>query len=260
MDSLIKTQKNGAVFEITLNRPERLNALTMDLFTELNTALDAAAAEDISCVVFRGEGKVFCVGGDIKVFADVANSGQKIPEAAPDLLHEAIIKMRSLAKPILTLVHGACAGAGISLALASDLVMAAAETKFNLAYVGIGLSPDGGSTYFLPRHLGAKKAMEIFLTGMTFSAQEALDMGLINRVVDPGDLFEQGQAMAQMLAMGPTVAFARLKKMINQTFDNTLGEQLKLESQCFSECSATEDFKSGVNAFLAKQPPVFQGR
>lgn len=259
-NSPVKFEANGAVFEIILNRPNRLNAMNMEFFHEFTKILDQAAAPEFRAVIVRGEGKLFCVGGDIQIFAEVAKSGMIIPESAPDLLHESITKIRNLQKPVIAVVHGACAGAGLSLALACDLVIAAAGTRFNLAYVGIGLSPDGGSTHFLPRHVGLKKAMEIFLTGKTFMAEEALEMGIINRIVDATEVLEQGRMMAQMLAMGPTQAYGRLKKLLGQTFDNTLEQQLRQESIHFSASSATADFRAGVNGFLKKEQPVFEGK
>lgn len=257
---MIKTESSGAVFEIILNNPAARNAMDLEFFDGMIAALHQAEDAAIRCVIIRGEGPLFCVGGNLKIFAKVANSGQIIPKSAPDRLHEMIHLMRRLRKPVLALVHGACAGAGLSLALACDLVFAAEGTKFNLAYVGVGLSPDGGSTYFLPRHVGMKKAMEIFLTGQTVDASEALNLGLINRILPVADFLSEGRQLAQVLAMGPTAAYGRLKSLVNQTYHNTLEQQLDAEAQFFSESSGTEDFRGAVNSFLQKQPPVFQGK
>lgn len=260
MTTPIKTEINGPVLEIILNRPEQRNAMTIELFDAFETALSRAEKPDVRAVLVRGEGKAFCVGGDIRVFAEVAGRGDFIPEAAPDHLHRSIERIRAMEKPVLAVVHGPCAGAGLSLVLACDLAVAAEDSKFNLAYVGIGLSPDGGSTYFLPRHVGMKRATEIFMTGGTMTAAEALALGLVNRVTPAEDVLEQGRAMAQILSMGPTLAYARLKKLMNVTFDNSIAEQLALESKFFSASSKTEDFREGVAAFLGKRAPEFQGK
>lgn len=256
----IKTEINGPVLEIVLNRPEQRNAMTIELFDAMEAALSIAEKPEVRAVLVRGEGRAFCVGGDIRVFADVAARGEHIPEAGPDHLHRSIERIRALEKPVLAVVHGACAGAGLSLVLACDLAIAAEDSKFNLAYVGIGLSPDGGSTYFLPRHVGMKRAMEIFMTGGTMTSAEALGSGLINRVVPAEDVLDQGRAMAQILSMGPTQAYARLKKLMNATFTNSISEQLALESKFFSASSKTADFREGVAAFLGKRAPEFQGK
>lgn len=260
MDGIVKTERQGAVLEIIMNRGDRLNAFNLQLFEGLVQALREAEDPAIRAVILRGEGKAFSVGGDIRIFAELAASGRIVPESVPDLLHDAMTRIRQLGKPVLAVVNGACAGAGLSMALACDLVVAASDAKFNLAYTGIGLSPDGGSTYFLPRHVGLKRATEIFLTGKTMTAAEALELGLINRVESADQVLEQGRMLAQMLAAGPTAAFARLKKLLNATFDNDLAAHLKMEARLFSESSATADFQAGVKAFLEKRAPEFVGR
>lgn len=254
------TEAQDAVLEIVFNKPENRNAMEMDFFEDFKMALEEAKNTDFRAVLLRGEGAVFSVGGDIRSFSARLETGDGIPESAPDALHELIQTMQALEKPVLACAHGACAGAGLSLVLACDLAIAAESTKFNLAYAGIGLSPDGGSTYFLPRHVGLKRATEIFMTGRTMSAAEVLDLGLVNRVVPDADLFSEARNFAQMLAMGPTLAFGRIKKLLLKTFDNDLGAQLALESKLFSESSFTEDFKNGVRGFLAKEMPVYRGK
>lgn len=258
--SLVKTQSQGPIFEIIMNRGDRLNALVPQMFDELIAACDEAANKEYRAVIFRGEGKGFCVGGDIQEFAKVDESSQGIPTEMPDRLHLFIEKLRALPKPVLGLVHGPCAGAGLSLALACDLLLAADNCKFNLAYAGIGLSPDGSSSYFLPRHVGLKRATEIFMTGKNMTSQEALDLGLINRIVPAQELLDQGLQMAQMLAMGPTIAFAHIKELLNQSLTNNLHDQLALETQLFCKASRSQDFRTGVKSFLAKEMPLYQGK
>jgi 2-(1,2-epoxy-1,2-dihydrophenyl)acetyl-CoA isomerase len=254
------TETQNSVLEIIFNKPENRNAMDMDFFLDFKEALEEAKSPDIRAVLLRGEGPAFSVGGNIRFFRARLEEGEGIPESAPDELHAMIELMRTLDKPVLACAHGACAGAGLSLVLACDLAIVAESTKFNLAYAGIGLSPDGGSTYFLPRHVGLKRATEIFMTGRTMNASEVLDLGLVNRVVPDEDLLSEARTFAQMLAMGPTAAFGRIKKLLLKTFDNDLKTQLALESKLFSESSFTEDFKNGVRAFLAKEMPQYQGR
>jgi len=259
MTQLVTTKREGPVFEIIMNRPDRLNALIPQMFDELIEATKHAQDKEIRSVIFRGEGKAFCVGGDIQEFAKVKASGQGVPPEMPDTLHEFIELLRNLRKPVLGVVQGPCAGAGLSLALACDLVIAADNSKFNLAYAGIGLSPDGSSSYFLPRHVGLKRATEIFMTGKTMTSDEAWELGLINRVVPADQLMTEAMQMAQMLATGPTQSYARIKELLNKSFQNDLHTHLALETKLFCECSRTYDFREGVRAFLAKEMPIFKG-
>lgn len=260
MDKTVITIKEGPVLEIILNRPDRLNAMIPEMFADLKVALDEAKDKEIRAVILRGEGKGFSVGGDIREFAKLGESHQGVLPEMPDALHGCIEQIRDLAKPILAVVQGPCAGAGLSVVLACDLAIASDDCKFNLAYTGIGLSPDGSSTFFLPRHVGLKKATEIFLTGKTMTSQDVLDLGLINRVVKPDELLDQARQMAQMLAMGPTLAFAKVKQLLNQSYTNNLHDQLALETKFFCESSRTQDFRTGVKAFLEKQMPVYEGK
>ncbi|MFQ5929443.1 MAG: enoyl-CoA hydratase/isomerase family protein [Acidobacteriota bacterium] len=260
MSDVVKAERNNGILEIILNRPDSLNAMNEALIEGLLQRVEEAHAAEVRAVLIRGEGRGFCAGGDIRQFARLLESGQPIPREMPDRLHEIIEHLRELPKPVLAAVHGPCAGAGFSLVLACDQAIASEESKFNLAYVGIGLSPDGSSSFFLPRHVGMKKATEIFFTGKNMSAQEVLELGLINRVVPAADLLEQGRAMARMLASGPTAAYARVKQLINSSYENNLHDQLALEAHHICECSTSEDFRAGIEAFLAKKTPQFKGR
>ena len=168
--------------------------------------------------------------------------------------------LRDLQKPVLASVHGAAAGAGAPLALACDLVIASEEAIFNFAYARIGLSPDGSSTYFLPRHVGMKKTVEIFMTMSTIKAKEAQELSLINWIVPAAELAERTELIAAQLATGPTSTFGRLKKLLNASYDNTLHDQLALESEFICESSKTADFKEGIKSFLEKRMPEFKGK
>ncbi len=260
MEPAVKTEKVGAVLEIIMNRADRLNAMNMDLIEGLYQAVEKGFDPEVRAVLLRGEGRGFCAGGDIREFAKLLGTKQGVPHEMPDRLHQMIERIRALPKPVIAVVHGPCAGAGLSLALACDLAIVSEESKFNLAYVGIGLSPDGSSSYFLPRHVGMKKALEIFLTGKNMTAQEVLELGLVNRVVPAAEVLEQGRQMAQMLAMGPTASYAKVKQLVNASFGNTLHTQLNLETELICKSSETEDFRSGITAFLEKRMPEFQGK
>lgn len=260
MNTTVLFEKKGNVGEIILNRPDHMNAMNLDLIDGLGAAVKKCRDPEIRAVVIRGKGKIFSAGGDIKAFAQMIEKKMSIPLEMPDRLHAMVEDLRNLEKPVLASVHKAAAGAGTPLALACDLVIAAEDAIFNMAYIRIGLSPDGSSTYFLPRHVGMKKAAEILITIPTLSAQEAKELGLINWVVPAAELEERTQAIIQQLAQGPTLAFAKVKKMLNQSYHNNLHDQLALESRMICESSKTEDFKEGIASFLEKRMPEFKGK
>lgn len=255
----VQFTRREAVLEITLNRPERLNAIDMSVVDGLLAAAEAGASDEVRAVTIRGEGRGFCSGGDVKEFAHLLEEKSEFNRELPDRLHKAVEALHTLPKPVIALVHGPCAGAGTSLALSCDLLIAAEDARFNLAYVGIGLCPDGSSTYFLPRHVGLKRATEIFLTGKTLDAAEMLALGMANRVVPPDQLLATGRGIADMLAQGPTFAYARTKELLRASLTNDLRTQLDLETDKVSACAGTEDFAAGVRAFVAKSAPTFKG-
>ncbi len=260
MNDAVLFEKKGSVAEIILNRPEQLNAMNLDLVEGLARAVDRCRDPEIRSVILRGNGRCFCAGGDIRAFKKWSDEGKPILREMPDRLHEMIEALRELGRPVLASVHGAAAGAGTPLALACDLVIASHDAVFNFAYARIGLSPDGSSTYFLPRHVGMKKATELFMTIPTLKAEEARELGLINWVVPSAELKERTEAIATQLAQGPTQVFAKVKRLLKETYTRTLHEQLDLESELICESSKTGDFKEGIRAFLEKRPPAFQGR
>lgn len=265
MSDVVKTERQGAVLEVILNRPDRLNAMNFDLIDGIYRGILQGKDPAIRAVLIRGEGRGFCAGGDIREFAKLLGTKQGaprqgVPREMPDRLHQMVENVRNLPKPVVAAVHGPCAGAGLSLVLACDLAIVSAESKFNLAYVGIGLSPDGSSSYFLPRHVGMKRALEIFLTGKNMTAEEVLELGLVNRVVPAGEVLEQGRQMAQMLAMGPTASYAKVKQLVNASYANNLHDQLVLETDLICQSSETDDFRAGIRAFLDKKMPEFRGK
>jgi 2-(1,2-epoxy-1,2-dihydrophenyl)acetyl-CoA isomerase len=218
----------------------------------------------VRCVVLRGAGDHFMAGGDIKGFhgrltetpaARSAHFRDKIHS-----LHPAIVRMRRMPKPVIASLRGAAAGFGLSLALAADLAIAAEDAYFTLAYCLIGTSPDGGSSYHLPRLVGLRKAMEIALLGERFNAEAAHALGLVNWVVPGAELEVETAKLAGRLASGPGHALGETKALLNASFDNALPAQLALEAESFARCAATQDFAEGVTAFLEKRPAAFQGK
>lgn len=255
----------GSIATITFNRPESRNALSAELREGLGeftaqVELDPA----IRCVVLRGAGGNFMAGGDIKGFKtrQQLSPQQRKAEILKGIhgLHFAIYRLRRMPKPVLACVEGAAAGAGVSLVTACDLAIASADSFFFLAYANIGLSPDGSSTYFLPRMMGMKRAMELTLLPERIDAETAKEYGLINWVVPAAELEAETAKLAERLANGPTVAYGRAKALLNSSLNTSLETQLELEGLAIADCMVTEDHEEGINAFLEKRSPVFKGR
>ena len=251
---------------LTMNRPEARNALSSEMREELDDAFHHFEQDDdVRCVVLRGAGEHFMAGGDVKGFGTIL--AEEDPADLRDLflhrvheLHTLMFVMRRLPKPTIASVRGAAAGAGVSFAAACDLVIAAEDAFFTLAYCHIGLSPDGGSTYALPRTLGTKRAMEMALLGERIDAQTMARAGLVNFVVPPEELEAQTAALARRLADGPTRAYGNAKRLIYASSENQMERQLQMEAEAFSDCASSADFREGVTAFVEKRKAVFQGR
>jgi 2-(1,2-epoxy-1,2-dihydrophenyl)acetyl-CoA isomerase len=262
-ESVLLDVEDG-VATVTLNRPEALNALDLIMAEGLAGAM--ARCEDdpaIRAVVLRGTGPAFMAGGDLKTFAALLGEPRGTRRAFFEQLiqqvHQGILAMRRMPKPIVAAVHGPAAGFGVSLVLACDLALAAEEAVFTLAYSLIGTSPDGGSTFHLPRAVGVKRAMEIALLGDRFPAADAARIGLINRAVPAAALAAEVETLARRLAAGPTHAYGRTKALINASFERPIEQQLQAEVESFAACALTRDFAEGVSAFLAKRRPEFHG-
>ncbi len=258
------TDAASGIATITLNRPQALNALDIPMAEGLRAATARVAADaTIHAVVIQGAGEHFMAGGDIKAFHDSLDDPPAERRALLERLigevHHAVTSIREMEKPVIASVRGAVAGFGFSLMSACDLAIAADSCYFTLAYRHIGTSPDGGSTYALPRLVGVKQAMEIALLGERFKAPRALELGLINRVVPAAELAATTQALAQELANGPTIALGRTKRLINESLNRNLAEQLQAEQDSFAACAMTQDFARGVRGFVAKQKPGFLG-
>ena len=214
----------------------------------------------VRAVLLRGEGRVFCVGGDIKAFADnLDDMPGEIPNTM-EVLNSLIVLMRNLAKPIVVSVHGAVAGVGLSFLMAADLAIAAESTQFTLAYANIGLTPDGGASYFLPRIVGQRRAMQLAMLPEKIGSKEALSLGLLNWVAADSELETMTMELIKKLAHGPTKAYGLMKRWINQSCHASLEDHLQSEIHAFTECTMTQDFRHGVEGFLNKKQAVFEGK
>ena len=260
-------EKDGQVLILTLNRPEVLNSMNGTLAHALKSALDQAEdgvrSGDVRAVVLTGSGRGFCAGadlGDPALRGPDGQAGIDLGSYLRDFYHPVIEKMRSLPAPVICAVNGSAAGAGMSLALAGDIVLAGRSATFLQAFSRIGLVPDAGSTYFLPRLVGEMRARALAILADRIDAEQALQYGLVWQVLPDDELQAAARAMAGRLASMPTNAYALTKTALNQSLQNDLPQQLELEAQLQSQAGRSDDFSEGVAAFLAKRPAVFKGR
>lgn len=248
------------VAHITLNRPEAANSINEEMGKDLmHAALRCDEDPGIRAVLISAAGKIFSGGGDLKAFL---SKGDQLPYHVKEIttyLHAAMSRFTRMDAPVVAAVHGAAAGAGMSIAIACDIVVAAETTRFMVAYTRAGLVPDGSSTYFLPRIVGLKRALELTLTNRMFSAQEALQWGLITRVVPDNELLTQARAIAVELAAGPTRAYGISKRLLHSGWAETLETQMENESQAIANSARTADAREGITAFLEKRPPKYKG-
>jgi 2-(1,2-epoxy-1,2-dihydrophenyl)acetyl-CoA isomerase len=253
----VESSRDGALQTITLNRPEVLNAFNAAMHSALQAALkDAARDDEVRAVVVTGAGRGFCVGQDLTEFRDAPGD---IADRLRAGYHPTILALRSLEKPVLAAVNGPAAGAGLSLALACDIRVAADSASFVPAFVSIGLVPDSGGTFFVRRLLGYARAFEWLATGRKLTAAEAHAWGLVSEVVEADKLAERTAGLASELAAMPTRAIGMTKRLLDAAETATLEEQLELEAQLQSAATKTGDFREGVAAFLEKRPPRFSG-
>lgn len=250
-------QSPAAVATITLNRPDSLNALNGEMVDELRQAVESLPGSGARCLLVTGEGRGFSSGADLA-------SGDGLPEDAGMALEKRfnplIEALFALDLPVVAAVNGPAAGAGCSLALAADIVIAARSAYFLQAFVNVGLVPDAGATWLLPQLAGRARALEMMMLGERIPAEKALEWGLIARVADDGDLAEESVALAANLAQGPTVALGLIRKLARASAQLPLGEALAAERIAQRTAGATEDFKAAVLAFLQKRRPQFRGR
>lgn len=248
-----------SVATITLNRPDQANGLNLEMSKELSaTAIRCDEDPDIRAVVITGSGRFFCAGGDLKAFAAAgAGVGSLIKEMTLHF-HGAISRLSRMNAPIVAAINGIAAGAGFSLAAACDLAIAAESAQFVSAYTAASLSPDGSSTYFVPRLVGIRRATELMLTNRRLSATEALDWGLINRVVPDDQLLETVRDMARGFATGATLAYGEVKRMLHASLSSTLETQMELEARTIADLTRTHDAMEGIHAFIEKREPRFR--
>jgi 2-(1,2-epoxy-1,2-dihydrophenyl)acetyl-CoA isomerase len=254
-------EETGAVGRVTLNRPETLNAWTAEFGRELKEVVEGEAAQDeIRAVIVTGAGRGFSSGADLKAgFAPADDGMPDIRTELHELYHPAIAGIRRLPKPVVAAVNGPAVGIGCSLALACDLVMAAESAFFGLAFVNIGLMPDGGSTAFVPPAVGKARAFQMALLGERVSAQQALDWGLVNWVRPDDELIDAANALVERLAAGPTRSYASSKRALNQFIYGDLDAQLDLEAELQHALGRSRDFLEGAAAFVEKREPDFSG-
>jgi 2-(1,2-epoxy-1,2-dihydrophenyl)acetyl-CoA isomerase len=257
----LTVERANRVATLTLNRPDAYNALNMALGRELFMAsLELDEDPEVRCVVITGSGRAFCAGGDVKDFVDnLGRIGAHIKELTT-YLHGAVSRFCRSDKPVIMAINGIAAGGGFSFALSGDLVVAAESAKFTMAYSKIAATPDGSSSYFLPRLIGLRRAMELYFTNRVLTAREALEWGLVTRVVPDAELRPAVTALAAELAQGPTKAFGAAKRLLHQSTWESLETQMELEAQAIAASGHTEDFRAGVTAFAQKATPTFRGR
>lgn len=258
----VEVTRDGAAVKIALNRPERMNAWSDGLSQDLLAVLrDVAADETVRAVMLTGNGRAFCSGADLKDGADDALAGKlDTYTTLTRWYHPIVTTIREMPKPVLTAVNGPAAGAGLSLALAGDLVVAAESAYFMLAFVGIGLVPDGGASLFVPSRVGFARAAEMAMLGERVSAAKAVDWGLINSAWPDAEFAAKADTLLARLAAGPTRSYAGSKRELNHWMYDRMAAHLELEASIQGELAASADFVEGVSAFLQKRPPEFGGK
>ncbi len=251
--------RDGVAF-ITLAREQAANALNLPMCEELaDAALVANEDPSVRAVVLGARGKMFCAGGDLSAFGEAADQAPKLLKKMTLHLHAAVSLLARMDAPVVAAVNGTAAGAGFSLVCAADLAVAGESTKFTMAYTRAGLTPDGSSTYFMPRLIGRRLTLELMLTNRMISAEQARDWGLVNQVVPDAEVEAAAAGLAAQLAQGPTGAFGAVKRLVLASGEQSLETQMELESTSIARSAATPDGQEGVAAFLAKRAAKFTG-
>jgi 2-(1,2-epoxy-1,2-dihydrophenyl)acetyl-CoA isomerase len=257
----IRYDVDGAVATITLDRPDALNALTVEMKVALREAVERAAGDDdVRAMVLTGAGRGFCVGQDLRERADGRAAGDTDLNTVTEHYNPIVLALASCPKPVIAAVNGMAAGAGASLAFACDFRLAADNAAFLMAFARVGLGPDTGASWTLQRLVGYGRAMAMLMLAEPVAAQHALEMGLVNAVVAAEDLAGAAKELAVKLAAGPTMAYAGIKRAMNGAASSSLADALAVEAQVQAECGRTDDHRNATEAFLAKQPVTFTGR
>jgi 2-(1,2-epoxy-1,2-dihydrophenyl)acetyl-CoA isomerase len=258
----VRLERRGAELRITLDRPDVMNAWDKQLGADLQAAVEHAAADDgVRVVVVTGAGRAFSSGADLRAGFDPTPEGHPDLQAVlRDRYHPIIVGLRAMPKPVLAAVNGPAVGIGCSLALACDLIIARESAYFLLAFVNIGLVPDGGSSLLIPERVGLARAAEMAMLGERIGARQALEWGLVNRVTADDEFDGAVDELAARLAAGPTAAYAAAKRQLNEWLFGRMEAQLELEAALQQKAAASHDFREGVQAFLDKRAPVFEGR
>jgi 2-(1,2-epoxy-1,2-dihydrophenyl)acetyl-CoA isomerase len=256
--TFIKTETEGNVLKITLNRPDKFNSFNREMALDFQKALDeAASTKTIRAVLLTGEGKAFCAGQDLAEAMD--KNGPGIERIVREHYNPIILKIRNLHKPVVCAVNGVAAGAGANIALACDVVIAASSSSFIQAFSKIGLVPDSGGTFFLPRLIGFGKASALMMLGDKISAADAEQMGMIYKVSEDSSLQQDAMTIANALGSMPTKGIGLTKKLLNKSMNSDLDSQLRSEGDEQVVAAASYDYNEGVNAFLEKRKPLFKG-
>lgn len=254
----VRLDRDGAVATITLNRPDNGNAINIPLARELHEAAIQCRLDDsVRCVVLTGAGRMFCVGGDITCFADAGDAVPALLEELTTHLHGAMAQLSRMNKPLVTAVNGPAAGAGLGLAVLGDIALATPAAHFTLAYPAIGLTPDGGATWLLPRLMGLRKFQEFALTNKRLSAEEAESMDLVTRVVAAEDLGRETGTIAGQLAQSATGALGKIRQLVMGSYGTSLEAQMEAEATAIAEAGAKAEAREGFAAFLDKRKPDF---
>jgi 2-(1,2-epoxy-1,2-dihydrophenyl)acetyl-CoA isomerase len=254
----VALEVEGGVARLTLNRPDAGNALDPETAAALAArAAELEARDDVRAVVLSGAGKAFCVGGDLRFMAAAGDDAERAVRALATDFHAALESLTRLDAPVITVVNGVAAGGGMSMAIAGDLVLAAESARFTMAYTAAGLAPDGGSTWLLPRLVGVRRASELMLLNERLSAAQALELGLVTRVVPDAELAAVAGELATRLAAGATRAYGEVKRLLRTSATTSFSDQLVEEATTIGRCAGSPHGREGIAAFLEKRAPQF---